>query len=185
MTFDYSEKHKVAITMFDYVKLILSRIDPSDKDMNGTSVTPATANLFCDHDVDSELLNEEEADEFHAHVARLLFLCKRSRPDIQTPVAYLCTRVQSPNIHDKKKLGRVMRYLRGSIYLPLILGWDGTGNVYWHVDASFAVHKDMKSHTGGAASMGTGALATVCKKQTSNTTSSTTAEIHGVSDCLP
>ena len=70
-------------------------------------------------------------------------------------------------------------------FLPLILGWDGTGNVYWHVDASFAVHHDMKSHTGAGASLGVGAVISNSRKQSCNTTSSTTAEVYGVSDSLP
>ena len=34
------------------------------------------------------------ADMFHHNVAKLLFLCKRAQPDIQTSVAFLCTRVK-------------------------------------------------------------------------------------------
>ena len=71
------------------------------------------------------------------------------------------------------------------MHLPLVLGWNGTGHMFWHVDASFAVHTDMKSHTGVVGGLGLGAIASMSTKQKSNTTSSTTAEIHGVSDALP
>jgi hypothetical protein len=57
-------------------------------------------------------LDSTSADMFHHNTAKLLFLCKRARPDIQTAVAFLCTRVQKPDVDDYKKLGRVMRYLR-------------------------------------------------------------------------
>jgi hypothetical protein len=78
----------------------------------------------------------------------LLFACKRARPDIHTTIAFLCTRVQE---HDWDKLLRQMEYLNGStdevLYQHIIK---------WYVDASFAVHKDFQSHTGGAMSYGTG-----------------------------
>ena len=137
MTIDYSVKG-------NYIEQILGEVDI--KLMSGSSKTPAASQLFSVDD-DGVKLNKKETDVFHRNVARLLFLSKRARPDLQTVVAFLCTRVQSPDIDDNKKLGRVMRYLRETVFLPLVLGWDETGNIYWSVDASFAVHKDMKSHT--------------------------------------
>ena len=182
MTIDYSIKSKVKFYMFDYIEQILGEVD-SDL-MKGSGVTPAGKHLFQTHE-DGAKLNKKEADAFHRNVARLLFLSKRARPDIQTAVAFLCTRVQSPDVHDNLKLGRVMRYLRETIFLPLILGWDGTGNIYWSVDASFAVHNDMKSHTGAVMTLGVGALLSSSTKQKLNTTSSTEAELVGVSDSMP
>ena len=182
MTIDYSVKGKVKFYMFDYIEQVLSEVDSTL--MVGSSKTPAGAQLFSVSD-DGIKLNRKEADAFHRNVARLLFLSKRARPDLQTAVAFLCTRVQSPDVDDNKKLGRVMRYLRETIFLPLVLGWDETGNIYWSVDASFAVHKDMKSHTGAVMSLGTGALIAMSTKQKLNTTSSTEAELVGVSDSMP
>ena len=48
---------------------------------------------------------------FHHNVAKLLFLCKRARPDLQTAVAFLSTWVQRPDRDDYKKLARAMKYL--------------------------------------------------------------------------
>jgi len=53
------------------------------------------------------------------------------------------------------------------------------------VDASYAVHGDMKSHTGGAISFGRGALISKSQKQNLNTKSSTEAELVGAADVLP
>jgi hypothetical protein len=53
------------------------------------------------------------------------------------------------------------------------------------IDAAYAVHQDMKSHTGGAISFGRGAILCKSIKQKLNTKSSTEAELVGVSDYLP
>ena len=60
---------------------------------------------------------------------RLLFAAKRARPDIQVAVAYLCTRVREPTKDDYLKLARVIRYLRNTVNLPLVIGWDDTGEL--------------------------------------------------------
>jgi hypothetical protein len=180
ITIDYSETKKVKFTMYDYLEDILSEMPD---DMNGTSPTPANDRLF-EVDDDSPPLNEKEADFFHRTTARLLFAAKRARPDLQVAIAYLCTRVKSPNQSDYRKLTRVIKYLRLTIFIPLVLGWDGTGKLMWSVDASFAVHKDMRSHTGAVLTLGQGALMSMSLKQKINTKSSTEAELVGVDDAM-
>lgn len=54
----------------------------------------------------------------------------------------------------------------------------------WHVDASFAVHPDMKGHTGGTMTLGKGSIIAICRKQQFNTRSSTEAKIVGVDKCI-
>jgi hypothetical protein len=80
-------------------------------DMGGEAATPAANHLFVVNE-DGEKLDEETAQLFHHFVAKLLFLCKRARPDTQTAVAFLYTRVKAPDRDDYKKLARVMKYLR-------------------------------------------------------------------------
>ena len=63
--------------------------------------------------------------------------------------AFLCTRVQKPDSDDYKKLGRVIKYLRKTMNLPLRLEADSLNIGKWWVDASYAFNPDMKSHTGG------------------------------------
>ena len=69
---------------------------------------------------DSPNWSTKDAKLFHRHVARLLFASKRARPDIQVCVAFLCTRVKSPNKQDCKKLGKVVSYLKETVHLPLL-----------------------------------------------------------------
>ena len=73
-------------------------------------------------------------------------------------VAFLTTRVVRPDVDNYKKLERVIKYLRGAPDLALTLEADNMHVIKWWVDASFAVHTDMKSHTGGTMSLGKGSI---------------------------
>ena len=86
--------------MYDYVELVLGEANPLHvKGTNGT--TPAGSNIFKTDD-EAEKLSEEETDQFHRNVAKLLFLSKRERPDLQTTVVFLCTQVQYPDVNNAK-----------------------------------------------------------------------------------
>ena len=67
----------------------------------------------------------------------------------------------------------------------LTLESDESGTLHWWVDAAFAVHHNMQSHTGGMLSLGKGAVFSTSTKQKSNTKSSTEAEFVGVDDLMP
>ena len=167
--------------MDDYVENMLDEVPD---DMSGVHVTPAADHLFKVND-DAEPLDNLTSDIFHSITAKLLFLCKRARPDIQTPIAFLCTRVRNPDIDDYKKLQRVVCYLRGTKTLALTLEADNLQVIKWWVDASFAVHKDMHSHTGGTMSLGKGSVYSTSVRQKLTTKSSTEAELVGVDDVMP
>jgi hypothetical protein len=164
-------------------KHILKAIEEFGEDIIRNATTPAANYLFQVRDV--PMLSEELAEKFHSVVAMLLFISKRCRFDIQTAVAFLCTRVSSPDEDDWKKLKRVLEYLRGTIDLKLYIGVDDMTKVKSWVDVAYAVHNDCKSHTGGMMSFGWGILLTKSQKQKLNTKSSTEGEIVGVSDYLP
>jgi hypothetical protein len=180
MTLDYSIDGKVMIQMYRYIRDALAEL-PTD--MDGKRTTPAADHLF---DVNEQAikLGEEKADLFHHCVAKLLFLCKRARPDIQTAIAFLCTRVQAPDVDDYKKLVRVMQYLRETETLTLTLEGDDTSVTKWWADASFAVHKDSRSHTGGAMTLGKGVIYGTSTRQKLNTRSSTEAELVAADDVM-
>ena len=154
MTIDFSIKGKVKFTMIDYIENMLAELPAN---MSGTVRSPAASHLF-EVNNDAEKLSTKLSDFFHHNVAKLLFLCKRrARPDVQTAVAILCTRVKAPDVDDNyKKLGRTMVYLRGTDKMPLTLEADECNIVKWWVDASFAVHPDIRSHTGGVMMLGRG-----------------------------
>ena len=127
------------------------------EDMEGLATTPAAEHLFKINDTPT-YLTDEDAMFFHHNVAKLLFLCKRACPDLQTAVAFLSTRVKKPDHDDYKKLAQAMKYLRKTITLPLTLEADDLQMVHWWIDGAFATHRDMRSHTGGAMSLGKGVI---------------------------
>ena len=178
MTLDYSKKGRVKISMYDYVKKI---VDESPNDMSGVAKTPASSHLF-QSNPECKKLPEKTAQLFHHITAKLLYLCKRTRQDIQTAVAFLCTRVKSPDTDDYKKLTRVIQYLRGTQELTLTIEPNEHPN--WWVDSSYAVHPDMRSHSGIIMMLGKGAVYSGSCKQKLNTKSSTEAELVGIDDAM-
>ena len=74
------------------------------------------------------------------------------------------------------KLVRIISYLKNSIEIPLCLEADDVQELKWYVDASFGTHKDMKSHTGLAFTLGKVAIWKESTKQKVNARSSTEAE---------
>jgi hypothetical protein len=100
MAIDYSEDGKVKFSMPDYVEGLL---DEAPSKMDGVAMTPAGPNLFTVK-MDTDVLDDDDTDMFHHLTAKLLYLCKRARPDLQPTVAYLTTRVMQLNVDDWKKL---------------------------------------------------------------------------------
>ena len=181
MTIDYSEDGKVKFLMCDYVDGVLSGAPP---EMDGVAVTPSTSNLFTIRK-DAEKLDDERAEVYHHISAQLLYLCQHARPDLQPTVAFLTTRVMQPDIDNWKKLTRCIRYLRDSKDLYLTLEADDEIDIKWWIDASFAMHPDMQSHTGSTMSFGKGSIYSMSQKQCLNTKSSTEAEIVAIDDGMP
>jgi hypothetical protein len=174
------KKSKIEVHM---KKHILKAFEEFLDDVVKNAATPAANYLFEVRDVPK--LDNKKAENFHSVVALLLYISKRCRFDIQTAVAFLCTRVSSPDEDDWKKLKRILEYLRGTIDLKLCIGVDDITKVKSWVDVAYAVHDDCRSHTGGMLSFGWGMLLSKCQKQKLNTKSSTEGEIVGVSDYLP
>lgn len=84
-----------------------------------------------------------------------------------------------------KKLGKTIRFLMATKFLPSILFIDNCGIVKWLIDVSFAVRDDMKSRADLCMSLGQGTIYTTSTKQKLNTTSSTEAELVGVLTGMP
>ena len=182
MNLDFRVKGEVRIDMEHYIDMMLQ---DAPEDMDGISNTPAAAHLF-KVDSDSPRLLDEERKKIFVHlVMQGLYLSQRGRPDIRTAIAFLCGRLHNPDEDDYKKLTRMIWYLRGTKSLTLILQANDDGLVRWWIDASYAVHGDMKGHTGATLSLGKGGIYSGSWKQRLVARSSTESELIGVYDVLP
>ena len=164
--------------MKDYLKECIKEFPD---DISNVVTTPAALHLFKVDDKTNKL-SVDKMEIFHRIVVKLLFACKRARPDIQTVVAFLTTRVSKSDDNNWKKLKRCLQYLQCTINLCLTLSAENMTIIKWWVDASYAIHKDMKSHTGAAMSLRRGIIYGKSAKQKLNTKISTEAEVVGVSD---
>ena len=180
MDIEFKDNGTVEILMKEYIKeCFVAFGEKVDKVVN----TPAKHSLFVvDESVD---LNEERRDVFHHIVAKLLYVSKRARVDIDLAVSFLCTRVSKSNEDDWEKLRRLLNYLHATINMPRIIGAGGMDVMQTYVDASYAIHMDMKGHTGGLMTMGRGIIQGKASKQKINTKSSTETEFVGASDYIP
>jgi hypothetical protein len=85
-------------------------------------------------------------------------------------------------VQDQHKLERVIRYLRGTADKGIILIGTEQLTILAYIDASYAVHSDMKSHSGIIIGIGRGPIWAKSSAQKINTKSSTEAELVALSD---
>eukprot|EP00957_Ditylum_brightwellii_P210976 15365620-Ditylum_brightwellii.AAC.2 len=99
MTLNFRKRGKVRIGMVKYTKEI---IETFPEKIEGSVNTPAAEHLFVINE-DGIKLSEEKAQAFHTSTAKLLFLCKRARQDIQPGVAFLTTQFAQARHNSKCK----------------------------------------------------------------------------------
>lgn len=105
-------------TLYNFTEDLL---EEAANDMNITSLTPVLENLF-EVDNDSTQLTPKRVDYFYQMTARLLFATKRAKLNIQVTVAFLFTMVKEPTEDNYTKPTWVIKYLRKTVHLPLIIG---------------------------------------------------------------
>ena len=177
MMFDFTEKKKVKVTMNKFTKEILESME-----VKGTAATPASEDLFKINE-NATKLSLQDKKTFHSTVAKLLYMCKRTRPDMLLTVNFLTTRISSPDIDDWNKLMRLLKYLNGTKEFGIALEVDNYIEVKGYIDASYGIHPDRKSHNGMTITLGKGPIEVKSSKQRIVSKSSTEAELIALSDC--
>ena len=170
------------ILMIKYLQKITEEFPET---LRGAKASPARDNLFeIREEGNRKLMPEEQASHFHRTVTQLTFLCMRARPDVQTLVSFLTTRVKEPNKDDWGKLRHRMMYLKGMLYMKRCMAAESLCIIKCWVDASYGVHWDSKMHTGAIMSMGKGAMVNISRKHKLNVGSSTEYELVSIADVL-
>ena len=77
-----------------------------------------------------------------------------------------------------------MCYIHSTINLRLQLLVTNFQSVKWWIDASYAFHPQMQSHTGATMTLGRGSISSFSSKQKLNARSSTEAELIAANDIL-
>ena len=104
---------RIKISMKDHVEEALEMFGEA---ITGTVSTPHTKRLF---DVTpAKELDSNRSEIFHSVVAKLLFIMKRSNPDIETAISFLMTRVTKSDEEDWKKLKQVLTFLKQNVDDP-------------------------------------------------------------------
>jgi hypothetical protein len=194
MSLDFSHnKGQCRVTMYDYLNGILEAFDEAVKKHGEGYITvkkrryvktAAPDNLFVVNK-DCKKLSLEAAASFHTNIAKTLYVTKRARPDTCLNIAFLTMRVRAQDTDDLEMLCHLMEYLRGDQDQALVLSAENDGLLMWYVDASFAVHPNVRGHTGGWLTMGQGFPIVASWMQKLNTKSSTESELVGVDDMMP
>ena len=127
--------------------------------MNGVATTPAADHLFKTRS-DTHKLNKERTELFYRVTAQILFLAQLSRPDLQTAISFLTTRIgeDKTDKDDYKKLTRVAKYMRKTNFLRLTIEAKYLDQNHWFINAAFAVYNNIQSHTGAYATFGKGMI---------------------------
>jgi hypothetical protein len=180
LTLDYSTDGVCKIGAKSYIDKALENYE---KPIKGKAKTPAAENLFVVRD-DAVPLEEGERKKFHSVFALTLWLGSMARPDILVALSFLGKRTTKADEDDRSKLERLLSYLKRTRELVLTLGVDTMNVIKWWADSAFAVHPDMRSHSGLIGSLGRGAVFARSTTQKLNTTSSTEAEIVASSEIL-
>jgi hypothetical protein len=110
----------------------------------------------------------------------LLYLAKRTRPDILFEIIFLTSRNGKANDSDVLKLDRIIRYLSTTMTKKLEY-WRSESihlSIDIFADASHMVHTDMKGHTGCLILLNGNLIYTLSKKQSLTAESSCEAELY-------
>ena len=138
--------------------------------------TPSDEDFF--RDIESEKVGVDQG-LFRSKVMSLMYIAKRTRPDILLEVTFLSTKCMKATKADEEKLNRVMRYLAWNdeikLYITRKVDKDITLEIF--CDASHMIHADCKGQTGALILFNGNFVLGISKKQSINADSSCEAEL--------
>ena len=158
----------ISVTLLKYTQDLLDDYKITNKQLYPTSRHFLQRN-------DNDLTNKFESLSL---LMKLMYLAKRTRPDILFVCSYMSTFNQNPTINDMQVLTHLLEYLNGTKNYGIRFS-SNIIKLYCYADSSYALHEDCKSHTGIIFSIGENSspIFTMSKKQKLITESSTEAEL--------
>ena len=176
---------EIKINVMECVMGTLQEFPINFSDENKKTAMPAGVDMFGEDT--SEKSTEKERKMFLKFTAKASFASKRARPDTAPMSSVSCTRAKNPGRKDWKKLVRMMKVLHQIVNDKSTSRANDLARMAWKIDASFAAHPDMRSHSGAVMSFkeGKGSPMSASAKQKSKTNGSATAEPVSVDQVLP
>ena len=166
-------------SQIEYTRKILHATGTS-----GNSDDPNHSNLLREK-TERERRVKVDTTEYASHLMMAMYLAKRTRHDILTPLSILATRMQDPDVADKKALEKVYKYLNQTVDYGLTYKPTSMELHYW-TDAAYALHRDKRGHTGIMVTLGYNNAPIYAKsaKQKLHTRSSTEAELVALDESI-
>jgi hypothetical protein len=182
MVLDFSNPPSVTIRQTGMVEDIVTKakLSPNIPAAKASPTSPCTEQLF-NSSSDSPPLTEAAKAAPHSYTAKWLFVGGHGHPDLLTPISYFTKRVLNPTEEDARKLSRALAYADCTRSIALTLRRNLPPKITTFIDASFATHPNMRSHSGVCISLGRGAYYSKSTAQKLNTTSSWEAELVALS----
>ena len=104
INFDFTNRGSLHLDMIGHLQ---DALDTFTEELGSTPTSPASDFLF-DANPHAKPLSEKDRKMFQSVFARLLYVGKRTRPDLQVAVAFLGTRTLRADVDDWKKLKRLL-----------------------------------------------------------------------------
>ena len=124
---------------------------------------------------------------YASKVMSIMYLAKRTRPDLLLAISYLSTKIQSPTAADFTKLQRIFKYINGTKDMGLTLSTQSY-RLYCSIDAAYNIYKsESKGHSGIILTLGEHGSPIFMKssKQKVVARSSTDSELIALYDAMP
>ena len=87
--------------------------------LDGKEITETVTSLvrpeLRDVNEECDKLSSKKINGFHSIVAKLIWTMKRARPDLETDISFLCTRLDKIDKDDWNKLRRVIACVKNKI----------------------------------------------------------------------
>ena len=100
MNIDVNEDKNIEIEMKDQLLEATHMFEQADGSEVNVIVTAPARPHFRDVNPECTKLSGEKQVSFHSIVTKLLWIMKRSRPDLETNIGFLCTRVSKSDEDD-------------------------------------------------------------------------------------
>ena len=185
LNLEFRDDGKLLMDTIQYLSDMVEEFESEiGKTLNRSYATPGGTWLFKVRE-ESPKVTQDKADMMLKYIMKIAWAMKRTRPDLEPTNSFLKTRVHEPNKDDWHKLMRLMSFIKCTLNDKRIVGADCLHRMLTMVDSAHTVQKDMRGHTGGLITFGTGVVDTKSTKQKMNTRSSTETKHVGTSEYLP